>query len=114
MRHDPHGHPPQGQAPRHVWLAGKESGKAFLDDRTALALALLDVFEMTADPAWLTDAVTLIEDRVDKRFADRTSGGYFLTADDAEALLIAANRATTAPPRAATPSLPSRGSASLS
>ncbi len=71
----------------HVWLGGKESGRAFLDDHTALALALLDVFEMTADPAWLADASTLM-DRVDKRFADRASGGYFLTADDAEALLV--------------------------
>ncbi len=71
----------------HIWMAGKESGRAFLDDHTALALALLDVFEMTSDPAWLTDATTLM-DRVETKFADRSSGGYFLTADDAEPLLV--------------------------
>ena len=59
----------------------------FLDDHTALANALLDVFELTSDPAYLDLAATLME-RVEKRFADRANGGYFLTPDGAEALLV--------------------------
>ncbi len=71
----------------HALVAGAPTGRGFLDDHTALALALLDVFELTSDPAWLRDAQRLL-DRVEKSFADRTNGGYFLTADDAEALLL--------------------------
>ncbi len=71
----------------HSLLGGVASGRGFLDDHTALALALLDVLELTADPAWLRDAQTLM-DRVEKGFADHVNGGYFLTAEDAETLLI--------------------------
>ena len=71
----------------HSFVGGVASGRGFLDDHTALALALLDVLELTADAAWLRDARTLME-RVEAGFADRVHGGYFLTAEDAEALLL--------------------------
>ena len=71
----------------HSLVAGVASGRGFLDDHTALALAALDLLELTADPAWLRDASTLME-RVEEGFADRANGGYFLTADDAETLLL--------------------------
>src|SRR6185436_294428 len=40
-----------GQPLPHAFLTGVPSGRGFLDDHTALALALLDLFEVTADPA---------------------------------------------------------------
>jgi uncharacterized protein YyaL (SSP411 family) len=71
----------------HALVRGAPSGRGFLDDHAALALALLDVLELTSDVAWLRDAQKLME-RVEKSFADRVNGGYFLTADDAETLLL--------------------------
>ncbi|MFO0592085.1 MAG: thioredoxin domain-containing protein [Polyangiaceae bacterium] len=70
----------------HAWTNGKESGQAYLDDHTTLANALLDVFDLTADPAFIDDAARLMA-AVEKRFSDKTNGGYFMTADDAEPLL---------------------------
>jgi hypothetical protein len=71
----------------HMLVGGAASGKGFLDDHAGLALALLDLFELTSDPAWLTDAKRLME-RVEKEFADRQNGGYFLTAEGSESLLV--------------------------
>ncbi|MFO0761051.1 MAG: hypothetical protein U0359_31525 [Byssovorax sp.] len=62
-------------------------GEAFADDWVILAGALLDVFELTADPAWLSDAITLMEE-TERGFADPAHGGYFLTADHHEKLLL--------------------------
>jgi uncharacterized protein YyaL (SSP411 family) len=65
---------------------GRAAGKpGTLDDYAFVAQGLLDLYEATHDPRWLEEAMAL-EDVLEKHFAD-PSGGYFLTADDDEALL---------------------------
>jgi uncharacterized protein YyaL (SSP411 family) len=59
-----------------------------LEDYAFVTAGLLDVFEATQDPAWLQQAIAL-ERVVSAHFAD-PAGGWFETADDAEALLARA------------------------
>jgi uncharacterized protein YyaL (SSP411 family) len=70
-----------------VLVGGRELGAAFADDYVLLAAALLDVFELTADPAWLTDAVGLM-DEVERAFSDGARGGYYLSAERHERLFL--------------------------
>jgi uncharacterized protein YyaL (SSP411 family) len=70
--------------PRYL-IDGEAQGDAVLDDYAFLTAGLLDLYEATFDPRWLREAVGL-EAVLDARFAD-PQGGYFLTADDQEALL---------------------------
>jgi uncharacterized protein YyaL (SSP411 family) len=71
----------------HVLIHGQPRGSGFADDYVLFAAALLDVFELTSDPTWLGDAKALMED-VERSFRDGTNGGYFLTADSHESLLV--------------------------
>ncbi len=71
----------------HVFVEGRERGVGFADDHALLANALLDVFELTSDPTWLLDAVSLMEE-MGRSFADPTNGGYFLSAERHERLLF--------------------------
>ncbi len=74
-----------GERLRRAWLDGKADGEAFLDDYAFLVAGLLDLYESSFDPQWLRAAIEL-QAVLDERFWD-AEGGYFLTADDAEALL---------------------------
>jgi hypothetical protein len=76
-----------GRALPHVLAGGKAQGLAFADDHAALAAALLDVFELTADPAWLTRAIALM-DELERGFADAANGGYYGTSAGHEVLLV--------------------------
>ncbi len=60
---------------------------AFLDDYAFTIEGLLDLHEADADPRWLSSAITL-QAQLDRHYADDARGGYFLTADDSEALLL--------------------------
>jgi len=71
----------------HVFVEGREQGVGFADDHVLLANALLDVFELTSDPAWLADAVRLM-DEVERSFTDPINGGYFLSSEQHERLLV--------------------------
>jgi uncharacterized protein YyaL (SSP411 family) len=71
----------------HALIQGREHGDGFADDYILLANALLDVFELTSDTTWLSDARQLM-DEVERSFADPNQGGYFLTADRHEQLLL--------------------------
>ncbi|MBP6830952.1 MAG: thioredoxin domain-containing protein [Deltaproteobacteria bacterium] len=77
----------EGRALPHAFVGGQAQGRAFADDHVSLAAALLDVFELTADPRWLSDAVALM-DSLERSFADPERGGYYLTADHHERLLL--------------------------
>ena len=68
-----------------VWRAGTASQPGFLEDHAFLEAALLDLYEATADPRWLREALALQAD-LDKGFA-APDGGYFRTSDDAEVVL---------------------------
>ncbi|BBO71229.1 thioredoxin domain-containing protein [Desulfosarcina alkanivorans] len=66
---------------------GLARGNGFLDDHAFVAAGLLDLFEATAELYWLTRAVEL--DRVlAEDFEDTENGGFFMTADDHEVLIV--------------------------
>jgi uncharacterized protein YyaL (SSP411 family) len=65
---------------------GAAAGNGFLDDHAFFIAALLDLFEATADLRWLTPAVELDRILAD-HFDDPENGGFFMTADDHEALI---------------------------
>ncbi len=56
-----------------------------LEDYTFVAAGFIDLYEATGEVRWLSGAISLA-DTVQAHFAD-PAGGYFRTADDAEALL---------------------------
>ncbi len=61
-------------------------GDAYLDDYAFFIAGLLDLYEATFELAWLQEAIAL-QAVLEKHFWDSQHGGFFLTADDAEALL---------------------------
>ena len=65
---------------------GRTSGPGFLEDQAFLAQGLLDLFEATFSPRWLSAAVELAE-QGEALFADREGGGWFRTAPDHETLV---------------------------
>jgi hypothetical protein len=77
----------RGEALPHVVLGGRPQGRGFADDYALLALALLDVFELTSDPVWLDDAAALLEE-LERSFVDPAQGGYYASAAHHEGLLL--------------------------
>ncbi|MEX2548628.1 MAG: thioredoxin domain-containing protein, partial [Nitriliruptoraceae bacterium] len=69
----------------HVRTAGRTAVPGFLDDHAALALADLELLAATGQTRWFRRAVALARD-VEERFLDPAEGGWFQTAEDAEAL----------------------------
>jgi len=65
---------------------GRASHRAYLDDYVFFIAALLDLFEADPDPVWLETALTLDKTLAD-HYADKTDGGFFMTADDHENLI---------------------------
>jgi len=83
----------------HAYRDGKVNHAATLDDYTGMIRAGISLYEITGAPNCLTAAegwVTVVNDQ----FWDKEDGGYFFTADDAEALIVrtksAADNATPA------------------
>jgi uncharacterized protein YyaL (SSP411 family) len=72
---------------RRSYAAGRAAGLGGLDDHALVIAALLDLFEATAEPRWLTEARSLAG-ALDAFAAD--DGGYYATAKDAPALLARA------------------------
>ncbi len=66
---------------------GKLASESFLDDYAAMVGACLDLYETTGDLAWLVDALALQEQQ-DERYLDTSAGGYYLTPNDGEDLLV--------------------------
>lgn len=71
---------------RRSHIDGAASGNGFLDDYAFIIAALLDLFEATAHEHWLLRAIQL-DQTLSEHFADPVNGGYFMTADDHEALI---------------------------
>ncbi len=71
----------------HGWRGGRLTWPASLDDFANMARAALVLFEATGDPACLAQARSWIE-QLDRHYWDAERGGYFFTADDAEALIV--------------------------
>ncbi|WP_425395279.1 thioredoxin domain-containing protein [Aeoliella sp.] len=75
----------------HTWRGGTAKLAAYLDDYTALASALVTLYEATFDESYITAAIDLM-DTVLKHFggADeqgKWEAGFYFTADDHEELL---------------------------
>ena len=67
------------------WRDGEAQHQGVLEDVTFLVAGLLDLYEADGDPAWLGRAIAL-QRSVDTHFR-APNGGWYRTADDAEALI---------------------------
>jgi len=70
-----------------TYKSGQRSSAAFLDDYAFMVAACLDLYEATGDEAWLDCAMEL-QTMQDAGYADVQEGGYFMTANDGEELLV--------------------------
>jgi uncharacterized protein YyaL (SSP411 family) len=68
---------------------GKAHTPGFLDDYAFFVEALLELHFATFEPRWLLEAVRLNADTI-AHFWDEAGGAFFLTADDAEELVVRA------------------------
>ncbi|NNG47341.1 MAG: thioredoxin domain-containing protein, partial [Deltaproteobacteria bacterium] len=68
-------------------MEGKRKTKGFLEDYAFLIAGLLDLYEASGDLQWLEKAIEL-DAILENRFEDKTQGGYFMTGDDHENLLV--------------------------
>lgn len=59
----------------------------FLDDYAFAAAGMLDLFESTGEPRWFDEACRLVAD-TQSLFADPEGGGWFMTSQDHERLLV--------------------------
>lgn len=71
---------------RRSYKDGHAAGNGFLEDYAFFAAALLDLFAATAERRWLEHALAL-DRTLAEHFGDPESGGFFMTADDHEALI---------------------------
>jgi uncharacterized protein YyaL (SSP411 family) len=67
------------------WRDGRAGPRGFADDYAATAIGLFSLYQATGDPRWYETADRLTRELI-RRFAD-PAGGFFATADDAEALI---------------------------
>lgn len=71
----------------HSTRAGRQGGPATLDDYANMIHAALVLHEVTGDDGAL-DAARRWIDTVERHYADPDGGGYFLTANDADDLIV--------------------------
>ncbi|BEV45660.1 thioredoxin domain-containing protein [Afipia carboxidovorans] len=71
----------------HSWRAGKLLQPALASDNAAMIRAALALHEATGDHLFLDQAVLWQAD-LDTHYGDPRHGGYFLTSDDAEGLIL--------------------------
>ncbi len=69
----------------HSAKEGVAAHDAYLDDYAFFISGLIDLYESTGEPRWLTEAIAL--DAVLAQHYEDANGGFFLAADDAEKLL---------------------------
>lgn len=68
------------------WRNGKAAHAGQLEDYAVYALALMELYRLTFEPAYLKNAVVRTRQMVEL-FEDKESGGFFITASDAERLI---------------------------
>ena len=71
---------------RHSYRDGVSKHTAVLDDYAAMMRAALVLYEVTGETAFLDQAESWVE-ILDRHYYDAEGGAYFLTADDADALI---------------------------
>jgi len=69
------------------WRAGDAALPGLLDDYAFLVYGLIELFQADGDPRWLAAALELNRLQV-RHFYDHEAGGFFLTPDDGEALIV--------------------------
>ena len=69
------------------WKEGEAYIPAYLDDYAFFTSALLDLFEWTGNIEWLNRALEL-DQILEKDFEDKDKGGFFMTGQDYEPLLV--------------------------
>lgn len=70
---------------KRSWRAGAAKHDAYLEDFAGLALGLLKLYQADPNPHWYQASIWLLE-KMQSHFSD-TTGGFFDTRDDHEALL---------------------------
>ena len=68
------------------WKDGRTSGAGFLEDDAFVVAGLLDLYEATFDPTYLTRAIELARG-TESLFADAENGGWYRSAADHERLI---------------------------
>jgi uncharacterized protein YyaL (SSP411 family) len=81
---------------RHSWRDGRQGPPAVLDDYANMSRAALALFEATGDANCLERARGWVA-LADRHYWDDAAGGYFFTADDAEALIQRGKTAVDSP-----------------
>ncbi|MBI1206136.1 MAG: DUF255 domain-containing protein [Azospirillum sp.] len=76
----------------HGWRSGQAKHWATLDDFANLSRAALALLEATGDAGYLDQARSWVG-VLDRHYWDSERGGYFFTADDAEALIVRTKQA---------------------
>ena len=71
----------------HSWRAGKRVFPGLASDHAAMARAAIALSEATGDAGYLAKAEAFLE-ALERHYADPQTGAYFLTADDADALVV--------------------------
>ena len=69
------------------WRQGQAGLPAHLEDYAFLVWGLLELHQATRDPRWLREAVALNQRMIDD-FSDDKSGGFFMTAEGGEKLIV--------------------------
>jgi uncharacterized protein YyaL (SSP411 family) len=77
----------------HSWRAGKLVVPGLASDHAAMIRAALALHEATGEHAYLERALAW-QATLDRHYANSDNGGYFLTADDAEGLVVRPNATT--------------------
>ena len=71
----------------HSWREGRLLFPGLASDHAAMIRAALALHEATGEPGYLERALAW-QGTLDRHYANPQSGGYFLTADDAEGLVV--------------------------
>ena len=71
----------------HSWRAGQLLIPGLASDYAAMIRAALALHETTGEGSFLRQAIAW-QDLLDRHYADAAHGGYYLTADDAEGLIV--------------------------
>ena len=69
------------------WQGGSSAHLGMLEDYAFFACGLIDLFLATFDPKWLNEAMTLADAMIEL-FWDASEGGFFLTGNDGESLIL--------------------------
>jgi uncharacterized protein len=80
-------HMTRGDRLGHSWRAGKLLYPGLASDHAAMIRAALALYEATGAHEYLAAALTW-QAALDRHYVNRDTGGYYLTADDAEGLVL--------------------------